>query len=176
MFSGKTVLWLAGAIGVSGLATAADFNRDVRPILTSNCYKCHGPDAGARKAKLRLDKEKIARPVLKGLLKRISSHDPDKIMPPPKSGKTLTTAQIQTLRQWISQGAQWEQHWSLKPIKRPAAPRLTASQKKWTRNPIDHFIRTKQNELGFAYRKRCQNPAGPNPPRLPADYRPPSHT
>ena len=81
---------LAGAIGVSGLATAADFDRDVRPILTSNCYKCHGPDAGARKAKLRLDKEKTARPVLKELLKRISSHDPDEIMPPPKSGKKLT--------------------------------------------------------------------------------------
>jgi mono/diheme cytochrome c family protein len=98
MFSGKTVLLLAGAIAASGLATAADFNRDVRPILTSNCYKCHGPDAGARKAKLRLDKEKTARPVLKELLKRISSHDPDEIMPPPKSGKKLTPAQIQTLR------------------------------------------------------------------------------
>ena len=90
------------------------------------------------------------RPVLKELLKRISSHDPDEIMPPPKSGKKLTPAQIETLRQWIGQGAKWEQHWSLKPIKRPAAPKLTASQRKWARNPIDHFIRAKQNELSLA--------------------------
>ncbi len=131
-------------------ADSISYDRNIRPILTSNCYQCHGPDAGARKAKLRLDKEKTARPVLKDLLNRISSHDPDEIMPPPKTGKELTSAQIQTLRQWISQGAKWEQHWSLKPIKRPATPKLTTSQKKWTRNPIDHFIRTKQNELGLA--------------------------
>ena len=87
--------------------------------------------------------------MLKELLKRVSSHDPDEIMPPPKSGKKLTPAQIKTLRQWIGQGAQWEQHWSLKPIKRPVAPKLTGLQKKWARNPIDQFIRAKQNELSL---------------------------
>ena len=66
-------------------AEPVSYDRNVRPILTSNCYQCHGPDAKARKAKLRLDKEKTTRTVLKELLKRVSSHDSDERMPPPKS-------------------------------------------------------------------------------------------
>ncbi len=131
------------------LPAAVSYDHDVRPILAANCYVCHGPDDSTRKAKLRLDTEQTARPILRDLLKRISHIDPEKRMPPPKSGKKLSAAQITTLRQWIAQGAKWEKHWSLKPLRRPPLPKLTAGEKKWARNPIDHFIRAKQREHGL---------------------------
>ena len=111
------------------LPAAVSYDHDVRPILAANCYVCHGPDDSTRKAKLRLDTEQTARPILRDLLKRISHIDPEKRMPPPKSGKKLSAAQITTLRQWIAQGAKWEKHWSLKPLRRPPLPKLTASEK-----------------------------------------------
>ena len=141
---------LTASLLAPALMAAVWYDRDVRPILTANCYACHGPDASTRKAKLRLDTEQTARPVLKDLLKRISHIDPEERMPPPKSGKPLSAAQIATLRQWISQGAKWEQHWSLKPLKRPPLPLLTAAEQKWARNPIDQFIRAKQTEHGLS--------------------------
>jgi len=137
----------------ASLAAKADspisYDRNVRPILAANCYACHGPDASTRKAKLRLDTEQTARPVLKDLLKRISHTDPEERMPPPKSGKKLSTQQISTLQQWIAQGAKWETHWSLKPLRRPPLPQLNAAEKKWARNPIDQLIRAKQLEHGL---------------------------
>jgi mono/diheme cytochrome c family protein len=147
------IRWILVTLFLASLAANADapvsYSRDIRPILTANCYACHGPDGSTRKAKLRLDTEQTARPVLKELLKRISHINPEEQMPPPKSGKKLSAAQIATLRQWIAQGAKWEQHWSLKPLKRPPLPQLTAAEKKWTHNPIDHFIRAKQHEHGL---------------------------
>ena len=130
-------------------AAPVSYDRDVRPILAANCYACHGPDGSTRKAKLRLDTEQTTRPVLKKLLKRISHTDPEERMPPPQSGKKLSAEQIATLRQWIAQGAKWETHWSLKPLRRPPLPKLTAAEKKWAKNPIDHFIATKQREHGL---------------------------
>ena len=140
---------LTSALAAPAFAAEISYDSDIRPILAANCYACHGPDGSTRKAKLRLDTEQTARPVLKDLLKRISHIDLEERMPPPKSGKKLSAAQIATLRQWIAQGAKWEKHWSLKPLKRPPLPQLTDAEKKWARNPIDHFIRAKQLEHGL---------------------------
>jgi len=150
MFLRKTALMLAGIISISTAAAEVDFNRDVRPILTSNCYQCHGPDDKTRKAKLRLDRENSTREILEDMVEFITSRDPEQIMPPPESGKQLTPVQIETLRQWIAQGALWDEHWSLKPLRRPTVPGLTDAGKKWARNPIDQFILAKQNELSLA--------------------------
>ncbi len=131
------------------LSAAVSYNREVRPILAANCYACHGPDGSTRKAELRLDTEQTARPVLQELLKRISHTDPGERMPPPGSGKKLSAKQIAILQEWISEDAQWESHWSLKPLHRPPLPKLSAAGKEWTANPIDHFIRASQIEHGL---------------------------
>ncbi|HXE53284.1 MAG TPA: c-type cytochrome domain-containing protein, partial [Tepidisphaeraceae bacterium] len=127
--------WCAGRVDASAYATV-DYDRQVLPILSDNCYKCHGPDEGARKAKLRLDTKDGAFGVIKGkniiapgnpagseLIRRISSSDPDVNMPPPKSGRKLTAEQIATIKAWVEQGAKWERHWAfVPPVKRePAA-------------------------------------------------------
>ncbi|HEY2911232.1 MAG TPA: c-type cytochrome domain-containing protein, partial [Gemmataceae bacterium] len=86
----------------SSFAAAApvDFARDVRPILADNCFQCHGPDAKARKADLRLDTREGLAEATKEMLGRIAAKDADEVMPPPKSGKKLTAAQIATLKAW----------------------------------------------------------------------------
>lgn len=121
-----------------------DFIRDVRPILADNCFNCHGPDEKTRKAKLRLDTKEGAAKVLNlktpnesELLKRLVSTDATELMPPPKSGKTLTKVQIETLRRWVAQGAEYQGHWAFTAPKRPAVPMAGAG---WAKNPIDHFI------------------------------------
>ncbi len=124
-------------LAVAPLAFAQDFqfNRDVRPILSENCYACHGPDQKKVKGKLRLDVEKHAKAEAKSgavaivpgdvkaseLLKRIVVDGKDH-MPPADTGKTLTKGQIATLTTWIEQGAKWEDHWAFTPIKKPASP------------------------------------------------------
>src|SRR5262249_24395737 len=96
------------------------FNRDDRPILAENCFPCHGPDKNQRKAKLRLDIREVAiereavvpgKPEQSKLVQHIFSDDSDEVMPPPKTRKTLTTRQKEILKQWISEGAQYEPHW-----------------------------------------------------------------
>ncbi len=124
-----------------------DYSREVQPILTANCYACHGPDAGQRKAKLRLDQrdsaiKKVIKPGDAGhssLIRRISSSDPDIVMPPPDSKKErLTPAQIDVLRRWINEGAKFDIHWSyVKPV-RPALPAV--KNKAWVRNAVDAFV------------------------------------
>ena len=113
-------------------ARKIEFNRDVRPILSENCFLCHcGPDKNSRKAKLRLDIRDEAVKVgafVPGkvdeseLVKRIFSKDPDELMPPPESKRKLTDAQRATLKEWIAQGAPYEAHWAYTPLKRPALP------------------------------------------------------
>jgi hypothetical protein len=120
------------------------FNRDVRPILAANCFHCHGPDEGQRKAELRFDEEaSIKKSFAGGLVKseawrRINSKDPDEKMPPAESHRELKVEQIATIRQWIEAGAQWEGHWSFIPPARPAVPNVKAKTR--VRNPIDAFI------------------------------------
>src|SRR5688572_20681706 len=128
-----------------------DFNRDIRPIISDNCFYCHGPDKGHRKAELRLDiKEGIfgakddAYPVVPGkpddsvLYMRITSDDPDYKMPHKDSNKRLTPAQIATIKQWIEEGAEWKGHWAYIPPTRGEAP-TTAAVEGFNRNPIDNF-------------------------------------
>lgn len=127
------------------------FNRDVRPILVEHCSTCHGPDASQRKAKLRLDQRDDAladRPggaaIVSGdpeaslLIERITTEASADRMPPREFGKPLSSSQINTLRQWIAQGARYERHWSLDPPRRPAAPMVSDSSR--VANPIDAFI------------------------------------
>ena len=112
------VIFLIAPLGIL-TAESISYDRQVRPILTSNCYQCHGPDAGSRKGDLRLDVESETRELLKEILTRITHKDLKEIMPPVKSGKKLSTSEIATIRTWIEEGAKWEKHWSLKPLKRP---------------------------------------------------------
>jgi hypothetical protein len=137
------------------------FNRDVRPILSENCYKCHGPDPKAREAKLRFDtKEGIfatleegqvavaPRNLAKSLLwKRITSTDREEKMPPQKSGKKLTPRDAAVLKKWIEQGAEWQGHWAFLPLQKSAAP--SPGHSKWGRNPIDAFILARLEKEGL---------------------------
>src|SRR5947199_5066890 len=92
-------------------AEPVEFNRDVRPILSDACFQCHGPDKAKRKADLRLDRPDGQKVVVPGkpaeseLVKRITSADPDEVMPPPKSARSLTAAQKDVLKKWVEQGA-----------------------------------------------------------------------
>src|SRR5947207_9562754 len=130
---------------------AVEFNRDIRPILSNNCFVCHGPDNGLRKAKLRLDRDKGALGIRGGLSvlvpgktteselwKRITSADPDEHMPPKKSNKELTKEQIELLGRWIEQGGKYQGHWSLLVPGRSALPALKNAG--WVKNPVDHFV------------------------------------
>jgi hypothetical protein len=139
------------------------FNEHVQPLLSEYCYHCHGPDSGTRepkKAPLRLDLEKEAfalrddgKPVIvKGkpeeskLVKLIHEQDPEKMMPPPASHKTLGPQQLAILEKWIAQGAPYEAHWSFIPVKRPEAPQ---EAKDWAKNPIDQFVAAKLKTAGL---------------------------
>ena len=124
-----------------------DYNRDVRPILSDACFACHGPDKATRKAKLRLDVRDEAikndvivpgKPEASELLKRLVHDDPVKLMPPAKTNKKLSPAQVATLRRWIEQGATYAQHWAFVAPSRPELPPV--SDLSWTRTPIDRFI------------------------------------
>ena len=139
---------------VAATITAApiSFNRDIRPILSNNCYQCHGPDSAARKAKLRLDREADSRAELKGgaraivpgeiteseLIYRITTDDADEKMPPADSHRHLTPKQIELLKQWVKEGGKYEGHWAFIPP--TAAPFPKVKLKTWPRNGIDHFI------------------------------------
>jgi hypothetical protein len=91
------------------------FNRDIRPILSENCFACHGPDAKARKADMRLD---ISGADWDEVVARISSSDPDEQMPPPDSHKKpLAAGQITTLKQWIAEGAKYQKHWAFETLR-----------------------------------------------------------
>ena len=125
---------------------ALDFNKDVRPLLASKCYACHGPDEEGRKAKLRLDirEEALENDVIvPGSVEdsefhyRIHSDDPDEIMPPPESHATLTDAEKELLDQWIAEGAEYKKHWAFEP---PQASITLVNAAKWGNNPIDAFI------------------------------------
>ncbi|WP_439625734.1 PSD1 and planctomycete cytochrome C domain-containing protein [Gemmata sp.] len=125
-----------------------DFARDVLPILSDKCFQCHGPDEKSRKADLRLDvKDEALKPpvVVPGkaaeseLVKRLAPEDPAELMPPPKSNKKLSAAEIATLKAWIDQGAAWGQHWAfVKPV-RPAVPAVRDPRYP-VQNPIDAFV------------------------------------
>jgi hypothetical protein len=135
----------------AGVKAKISFNRDIRPLLSDNCFHCHGPDEKARKAKLRLDLRQSAvadaanpeAPIVPGkpesseFYVRIASGDPDEQMPPPDSHKRLTPAQVDLFRRWILDGAEWEEHWAFRaPVK--VEPPVGAGE--WGHNEIDRFI------------------------------------
>ncbi|MFN0085283.1 MAG: PSD1 and planctomycete cytochrome C domain-containing protein [Blastocatellia bacterium] len=139
------------------------FGRDVLPILAANCFSCHGTDETNRKAGLRLDLEVDAKarrrsgvPIAPGqpekslILARLTSADPDVVMPPPGSHKQVSAAQIETLRRWIAEGAKWGSHWSFEPVTRPV---IAGGQP-----PIDALVGAALAKKGLALRP----PAAPH--------------
>ncbi len=137
------------------------FNQHVRPILSGNCFYCHGPDPKHREADLRLDIREGAiadlggyaaivpgKPDQSTLLKRVTSTDPDEQMPPPASKKPhLTEEQIGILRRWIEQGAEYEGHWAFLPLVPVLPPAV--KQESWIQNPIDRFILSRLEQDGI---------------------------
>ena len=153
-------LWPALAAPLAGAATPGapaklSYNDHIQPILAEACFHCHGPDSGTRKGKLRLDRAEFAtkprgggdlepaivpgQPAASPLIERIKTKDPEEIMPPPETHKTLKPAEIALLERWIAEGAEYQEHWSLLAPTRPAVPTppLAAG---WARNPIDAFV------------------------------------
>lgn len=127
------------------------YNRDIRPILAENCFVCHGPDSGSRKADLRLDLRDAAIKAeaivpgdasKSGLIERIFNDDPDQVMPPTKSHKKLTKEQKETLKQWIAAGAEYQPHWAYITPTRPTPPNNGLQ-------PIDAFVRAELNRIGL---------------------------
>ena len=131
-----------------------DFARDVRPILADNCFQCHGPDAKARKADLRLDTKDGLVHARKELLGRVTSKDAEEMMPPPKSGKKLTAAQIATLKAWIEEGGTWSSHWAFTTPTRPEIPKT----KHAIANPIDAFVFARLEKEGLAPSPPAEKP------------------
>ncbi len=124
------------SVPLAAAETKVDYDRDIRPVLSDNCFACHGLDAKQRKAKLRLDTREGALAELRSgehaivagkpddsvLLERVSADDPAQRMPPKKTGKHLTSAQIDLLRRWITQGRTYAAHWAFVPPSRPTLP------------------------------------------------------
>lgn len=148
---------------VPGLATEKpiDFNRDIRPIFSENCYACHGPDHNKRKNGLRFDHQeepfkklesgKIA--IVPGdlanseMIRRITTTDPDDHMPPPDALNQLNKEQIELLKRWVKEGAKWKGHWAYIPPERPEVPKV--KRKSWVRNAVDNFILARLEKEGL---------------------------
>lgn len=146
---------------VAAASAKVDFNKDIRSALSDNCFACHGPDDKQRKAGLRFDiREEALKPAKSGdlaivpghpekssLIARIETHDQDEIMPPVKTGKKLTSGQIDLFKRWIAEGASYSAHWSFVRAERPKVPEV--ADKAWPRNEIDRFVlaRLEQEKL-----------------------------
>jgi hypothetical protein len=149
----------------AGAADSSDeirFNRDIRPILSENCFLCHGPDKTTRKAKLRLDvrEDAVAKKAIvpgdaahSSVIERIVTTDEDDLMPPADSGKKLTAAQKELLKKWIASGAEYQPHWAYVVPTRPEAPKVKDAG--WVRNPIDAFILSALEQKGIAPSKEA---------------------
>ena len=150
--------WLVLTLAAVGVLQAqkVDFQREIRPVLSDNCFQCHGPDQGTRMAGLRLDlKDGLlasgvivsGKPAESKLYQRIAETDEARRMPPRYSHKSLTPTQISRVKLWIEQGAPWVEHWAYSaPVK---APLPTVKNTLWARNPIDRFVLAKLEPLGL---------------------------
>ena len=152
-------LWLYGSTtgaaaseqnAAPAVPARVEFNRDVRPILSDNCFLCHGPDKNRRKADLRLDLRDEAlkaeafvpgKPDESELVARIFSTDPDELMPPPKSNKKLDARQKEILKRWVQQGAEYQQHWS---YEKPVKAQIPTGQ-----NAVDVLVGRRLAEVGL---------------------------
>jgi len=154
-----SVAAFAVAARVSGAGEAIRFNRDVLPILSDKCFHCHGPDAGSRKAGLRLDEEaflkrgsesglaivKAGDPDGSELCHRVGTTDADEVMPPPNDAKQLTAGEKEILFRWVKEGAAWQGHWAFEPVTRPPLPSARVAD-----DPIDAFILARLDREGIA--------------------------
>jgi len=130
------------------VASGVDYNFDVKAILSDRCFHCHGNDAGKRKAKLRLDTPEGSREVIQSgeLLARLTSDDPDERMPPADSKLSVSTEEIETLKQWIKEGAHYKKHWSLIAPAKVKVPEVRAGD-----NPIDAFVGRRLSAKGLQF-------------------------
>lgn len=151
-------LALCGILSVSAPHAAKgkeiDFARDVQPILSENCYACHGPDEAERSADLRLDTREGAlsaltpgNPEASEMIHRILSSDPDDLMPPPDKKESLSAEEIEVLQAWITQGAEWGIHWGFIPPEKSAIPESI--------HPIDYFVERKLEEVDLNFSKQA---------------------
>ncbi|MEI6239419.1 MAG: PSD1 and planctomycete cytochrome C domain-containing protein [Planctomycetia bacterium] len=156
--------WCVGAACVAALSSSSlaadaplDFNRDIRPILSENCFYCHGQDGQKREADLRLDDRAAAvragaivpgDPGASTMLERIHSTDPDVSMPPPNSNRRLSDEQRKLLDRWIKEGAGYKPHWAFTAPVRPTSPAVNRVD--WVRNDVDRFVLAKIEAAGLA--------------------------
>jgi len=162
-YSSLTQLMLLVVSNIAGLtltleaAGPVDFSRDIRPLLSDRCFACHGPDEEARESDVRLDT--AARPEHKGLIvagkpaeselfQRINSSDRKKRMPPTDSGKELTPDEIELIRRWIEEGAEWSSHWAYVSPVRHEVPQT--SKTRWGANLVDPFVLSRIEAVGLA--------------------------
>ncbi len=163
----RCLFLIGSAAGVTARADV-EYSRDIQPVLAANCFSCHGSDEAHRKGGLRLDIPPATAdsagtepaivpgmPDLGSLMPRLNSADPEVRMPPPDSGKSLTPAQISLIRDWIAEGARYQQHWSFTAPQRPRVPEISHA---WLRNSIDAFVLDRLQREGLA----------PSPPAEPA--------
>jgi len=155
--SSMYAIYLFSLTTMTGVDKPIDFNRDIRPILSENCFYCHGQDANKRKADLRLDVREDAiktGSITPGnlakseLVTRIHSADASLLMPPPKSNRRLNAEQKKLLERWVQEGAVYNTHWAFVKPNRPASPSM--KNKEWIRNPIDAFVLAKLEQAGLA--------------------------
>lgn len=151
MLSRAAVVVLAVLACRAGVAADAgakvSFDRDIRPILSDKCYRCHGPDSKSREADMRLDTRKgipehvlvPGKPEASELVRRVMSDDPDEQMPPPDSHLVLTSGQKKLLRRWIAEGAEYTEHWAFMPLPESVSvPQV--SNDNWPRQTLDRFV------------------------------------
>jgi hypothetical protein len=153
---GLVLGFVSGA--TSAFGQAVDFESQIKPLLSDRCFACHGPDENARKADLQLhtregafakladDLEVITpgKPLASELYRRITTTDPDDLMPPPESKRELSAGEKELIRRWIEQGAEWREHWAFVSVADVELPAL--DQTAWPKNEIDHFTLAKQRE------------------------------
>lgn len=170
MSSTSSFQWLILALAsvLPAAAAGIDFARQIQPILSENCYQCHGPGDSSRKGRLRLDTREGAhgpgksgriavvpgKPAESELLRRIASSDPDDHMPPAESNKKLSPAQTELLKRWIAEGGKWGTHWAFVPPELPRIPKVKGLK---SRNPIDAFVAARLAQEG----RKLSPPADP---------------
>jgi len=152
--AGFAALWQSGGLTEGRAAERAkvNFGRDILPILSQNCFRCHGPDEGSREAKLRLDRQEglfrehegftvvvPGKPAESELIVRITTTDEDEVMPPLSTHKKLTPAQVDLFKRWVAEGATWGKHWAYETPVRVEPPAVKAPAIA-VQNPIDNFI------------------------------------
>lgn len=160
------LLWMSCADSpeITDLPDVVDFNLHIRPILSNNCYVCHGPDISSREADLRLDLEETAkeknssgvRPIVAGnaarseVYRRIATSDTTLIMPPPFTNKKLSDREVALIEKWIDQGAPWKKHWAFMPPEHVPLPRQVL-------HPVDAFIDERAEKAGLRMAHKANN-------------------